>query len=644
MPVPDSPGEEPAVDKGDISADEIFGSDETHLPTTLSDVLRVIREIATAEDPSGLVQVELVPALVRLRVADREEAIRAANQALKVGIGMLRDAVAEVKRAETAAWRASAELEPDSSASQTDRLVHLAQRQYKLGISTDGEPFAVPKDGPFIAKELRTSSDGLRAELVVAYLECHGKVPSSSLLADAMLAVEGLARQEVPTELHLRSVVNRDALWVDLGGPLGLTVKVTPQRWSIESRAPVLFRRTPLTGELPLPTTAAADAPDAALPSAMVGVERLRRLIGLDPHPEMWNLVLGWLVTALRSNIPRPVLALVGEQGSAKTTTARMLVGLVDPSPAAVRSAPRNDRDWHTVAAGSAVVALDNLSGVPDWLSDLICRAVTGEAYPRRRLYTDGDIVVDAYQRSILLTGIDLGALRGDLLDRALVLELPRIAENQRRPQADVMAEYEAARAEIFCGLLSLIAATLRHESNVRLKSLPRMADHARLLAALDEAADTDTLNAYLRNSTDSLARAVDADHVALAVSALITDEGEWRGIATDLLATLDHRRGEDRPPRKWPTTAHHFAGRLRKAAPSLRAAGFKVEDDGYDSGGRRVWSLAHPGRLEISAGKRQQRQSTGEADAPDAASADSPATLYDREEGFQFDEFREDL
>jgi hypothetical protein len=47
---------------------------------------------------------------------------------------------------------------------------------------------------------------------------------------------------------------------------------------------------------------------------------------------------------------------------------------------------------------------LDNLSTVPDWLSDSICRAVTGDGDVRRKLYTDGEHAVFSFRRAVAIT------------------------------------------------------------------------------------------------------------------------------------------------------------------------------------------------------------------------------------------------
>jgi hypothetical protein len=85
-----------------------------------------------------------------------------------------------------------------------------------------------------------------------------------------------------------------------------------------------------------------------------------------------------------------------------------------------------------TAAAGSWVVGVDNLSTIPAWWSDALCRAVTGDGDVRRKLYSDADLTVFASRRVVLLNGIDLGVVRDDLSERLLTIDLHRRRQHHR--------------------------------------------------------------------------------------------------------------------------------------------------------------------------------------------------------------------
>lgn len=454
---------------------------------------------------------------------------------------------------------------------QAGRLVSLAIARYRFGRSDDGSAFAVPTDGPPLARVFRGSASSLRSELAAMFHQEYGQVPSSSAVADALAVLEGKGLDQQPERLHIR-VAERGAVWLDLGHPEGRFAQVTDTGWTIEENPPVLFQRTRLIDPLPEPEHGG-------------DLEELREYLNVDE--EQWLLVRGWLVAALMPSRPQPILILVGRQGSGKSTMARLLVDLVDPSKAPLRSPPRDPTDWAVTAAASYVIALDNCSQLPNWLSDALCRAVTGDGFLRRALYTDDNIAVSAFRRVLIINGIDLGALRGDLLDRAILLEPHPIRPEQRRQDQDLATRWRAARGLILGGLLDLVARTRRQLPEVHLTSMPRMADHAQALAALDKASGTSGLRTYLRASTRALEDAIEGHPVAAAVERLMTDRETWGpGTATDLLAELTSR--EQPKDKDWPTKGQQLSGELRRAAQLLEEAGIQIESGLRHGGGHR--------------------------------------------------------
>src|SRR5262249_30479010 len=101
------------------------------------------------------------------------------------------------------------------------------------------------------------------------------------------------------------------------------------------------------------------------------------------------------------------------------------------PERAPVRALPRDEREVFIAASNGHVLAFDNLSGLPPWLSDALCRLTSGGAFSARRLFTDQDEMLFAAARPIILNGIEEVITRPDLADRAILLMLAPIAERQ---------------------------------------------------------------------------------------------------------------------------------------------------------------------------------------------------------------------
>jgi len=466
---------------------------------------------------------------------------------------------------------------PASGQTQAHQLVTLANSRYTFGVDDEGEPFAVPRSGPYWARQLHGGGHNLKAELAAAFLHDMGKVPSAGKLIDAMTVLEGQARNAEPTRLHLRVAPTDSGLLLDLGHADGTVVEVTDRGWgTYQPTDGPLFRRTKLTAALPAP-------------AACGDLEPLWRLLNVTERDQ--PLLLGWLVAALLPDIPHPIALLTGEQGTGKTTAGRLLISLIDPSAAPLRTGPRDEHGWGVAAAASWLVGIDNLSSISPWLSDAMCRAVTGEGVVSRALYTNADVHLLAFRRVLLLTSIDPGALRGDLAERLVSIDLERIRPDCRRTDQELAAEFDRAHPAILAGLLELTAQVLAALPQVRgnLPGLPRMADFAEVLAALDVVRGTDSLGDYLRGAERVSRDVLDNDPVGAAVGALLALRSSWRGSYALLLDELTRLRPVSAIGRAWPATSNQLAARLRSMAPALRANGIGVEVK-RSNGDRSVW------------------------------------------------------
>jgi hypothetical protein len=405
-----------------------------------------------------------------------------------------------------------------------------------------------------------------------------------------------------PTTVSLRAHRHADgtAVSIDLGDESGAAVTVTAAGWAATAESPVLFRRT--TQTMPMPTPVRPE-------SRGDGLARMRRLVHL-PEPS-WQLLVCWMVASFLHDIPRPILCLTGEQGTAKTSTARLIVDLVDPAAAVTGSPPRDTRSWLSAAKSRHVVCVDNVSAISETWSDALCRIVTGEAAAERALYSDDDVVIHRLQRAVIVTAIDVGSLKGDLAGRWLAIALDVIPPSARREEAELLAAWTDVRPYALADLLDLLSAVLGAMPTVRMAERPRLADYARVAAALDQVTGWATLPDFVARLDAAQAEVAAGDVFATAVIAWIGDGGEWSGTAAELATVVP---APDPRPRDWPTTPQAIGNRLRRVAPALRASGLTVETRLPDARGRsRVIHLAAPGvtsRSGTDAGKRGKRGS----------------------------------
>ncbi|WP_239148894.1 ATP-binding protein [Streptomyces sp. SID12501] len=444
------------------------------------------------------------------------------------------------------------------------RIVAMAREEYTFVMSSDGRPYAVALDGPNLALPLRGRA-GLRQRLARRFADSYpGEVASQSALADAMTVMEGIAEDGDPVAVHLR--VGRapaGAIVVDLGTADGRAVEVAPTGWNVVDRSPVLFRRSGAMAPMPPPVLDGD------------GLAKLYALLNMDESA--FHQLVAWLVAAWIPDIPHPILTCKGEQGTGKSKAAQMFINLIDPSPAAKRSQPRDPQEWNTQAFSSWALCLDNVSTITPWLSDTLCKAVTGDGVVSRALYTDDDVVVLTFRRVLAMTTIDAGALAGDLAERLLMLDLQLIDAERRRSEEELDATFAAVRPSVLGALFDVLACVLAVLPSVRLESMPRMADFARVLAAVDQTQGWNTLGDYLATSANVATDALEGDPFAVAIGRLVDQAGTWQGTAAQLLEALP-LPGGIRPP-NWPKDATRASGRVKRLAPLLRSTGITVDD-----------------------------------------------------------------
>jgi hypothetical protein len=517
----------------------------------------------TATEPGAPFALDALVGLATLKKDDRAafEALRAQLKSAGCRMTALDEAIAE-ENVETGGCRAK----------QADILIELAQST-ELFHAPDGTGFAdLDINGHRETWPIRAK--GFRRWLARRFFEATQGAPSTQALQSALNVIEAKAHFDGPERLvHVRVGSLGDRLYLDLGDEKWRAVEIDASGWRVVENPPVRFRRAAGILSLPRPVPGGS-------------VETLRSFLNVKTDAD-FVLAVAWLLACLRDRGPYPVMVLSGEQGSAKSTFSRMLRALLDPNTAPLRALPREDRDLFIAASNGHVLTFDNVSGLPAWLSDTLCRLATGGGFAVRQLYTDQDEVLFDAARPVILNGIEDVVTRPDLADRSINLTLEPISEARRRPEAELWAAFEAARPRILGALLDLVARGLKFLPETHLPKLPRLADFALWATACQTAVwPAGTFwSAYCGNRDEAVDGVIDADPIAAAVRDLMGGRTEWTGTASDLLGVLANIAGERLASAKtWPNGPRALAGRLRRAATFLRNVGIEV---GFKKEGR---------------------------------------------------------
>jgi hypothetical protein len=454
-----------------------------------------------------------------------------------------------------------------TAGSQADVIVALAHgSDIELWGSTSDEPYiTIPTGGH--CEHHKLSTRGARDWLAHLHYQVRRKLPSAQAVQDALAVLRAEALWEGDRhEVHVRHAgVGDDAVYLDLGDRDWRVVEITAGGWRIIADPPVRFRRP--RGMLPL-----------IEPVRGGSLQGLKDLLNVED--DTWTLVMGFLVGAMAPRGPYPVLGLHGEEGTAKSSAAALLRSVTDPNVAPLRSEPRDVRDLMVAASNGRVIAFDNVSHLPTWLSDALCRLATGGGFSTRELYSDGDEVIFNAKRPVILTAVTEVATRGDLVSRSLLANLRPIDAEKVMLEEEVDASWQKAQPAVLGALLDATVCALRRKHEVRPKRLPRLADHARWVTAAEPALgwkDDHYLSVFDRARIEGVETVLESSQIFDPVKKVAASGFE--GSATDLLAQLSGHVDEKVTRRKdWPTSPRALSGELRRLAPSLRRIGISID------------------------------------------------------------------
>lgn len=294
-----------------------------------------------------------------------------------------------------------------------------------------------------------------------------------------------------------------------------------------------------------------------------------------------------WLMASFFSEIcpARPLLVLIGEKGSGKSVSLRVLLRLMFGPTAELSGVPDKPDGFTVAAAGAHLLVLDNLDDFTGWLRDKLARISTGAQDEMRRLYTTHEVQRVKYRCWLAMTARTPDTLRrDDLADRLLLLPVTRIGDAGRLRETDLFDQAEAARNNWWGDVLTTLnrmVAEIRAGGLYGPSSL-RMADFEALARVLAKTENKDGVwtafvDGLKRGQADFL---LDGDLIVDGLETWLENPlNRGRAVtARELHAELTVVLFQDtRPPRDWPSSVKSFGKRLATMRRELQAF-FAVE------------------------------------------------------------------
>lgn len=240
--------------------------------------------------------------------------------------------------------------------------------------------------------------------------------------AETVTSVQSLARAHSSDvrEVHLRVARIGETVYVDLCDVEDNVAKITSEGASLvgdDEWCPT-FRRSK---QMPL----SADLTGT--------IDDVRSMINLDD--DQFVLFMACAVKMYFPDSPSPIVNLIGEYGSGKTSATIVMRTLIDPVPAMVAYGETSKPDdllircWH-----NGVLTLENMSNLTK-ISDLLCGVCTGMGFEVRQLFSNGDLFTLWVRRPVIVNGIDPTKYASDLISRMIEIELQRPEKRIRETQ-----------------------------------------------------------------------------------------------------------------------------------------------------------------------------------------------------------------
>ena len=365
----------------------------------------------------------------------------------------------------------------------------------------------------------------------------------------------------------------KELLWYDLGSS---AVRIASDGWEVEENPPILFKRylhqlnqvTPEKG-------GDFGLIDDFLPVAEGSDESL--------------LIKVWILACLSPDRPRPIQDLAGPQGSGKSTVARLEKLILDPSRVSTVRRLNDHKDLQQQLAQTWALFVDNLSGIGADTSDFLAAAVSGDAVYTRKLYTNDEAHIFAYQRVLCLNGISHTAERPDLLERTLMIGLQGLNEDSRQDEDAYWSAVNEVLPSIMGGAFDILSRAIGLLPEVNLKSRSRtdfrMKDFAKWGFAIAEAAGWGGdrfLDAYAGNMAIQQDEAIAASLVAQCILVFMSDKDEWQDTPTEFKKELDEIAKDlfnielVSKLEGWPKDVTRLSNELTQLAPILKAKGIE--------------------------------------------------------------------
>ncbi|HEY6536190.1 MAG TPA: hypothetical protein VIY08_10430 [Candidatus Nitrosocosmicus sp.] len=227
------------------------------------------------------------------------------------------------------------------------------------------------------------------------------------------------------------------------------------------------------------------------------------------------------LISYFIPEISHIVLIIHGGKRSAKSTFQLLLKNIVDPAKPTLLTVHDNLSEFIQQISHNYLATYDNMKYVPKWLSDEVCKAVTGIGQTKRMLYTNDEDKIFEYKHCLNFNGINVAFSEPDVLDRSIIIELEEIDDENRRTEEKILNDFNALRPKLLGFIFDTLAKAITIKPSINIKKLPRMADFAIWGEAISRSLgykENEFLEAYYNNIGFQNNEVIESNPLAFAI------------------------------------------------------------------------------------------------------------------------------
>lgn len=410
--------------------------------------------------------------------------------------------------------------------------------------------------------------------LLDEFFKARGTFPSQSDTTSSIGHADFLAQQQPSIgNVFFRFGFANNNHYIDMCNDADEVIEISNSNWNILQKSPVYFREFETQRALPTPSKNG----DAFGIFNYLNIEQEEDKI----------LLLPTLCTFPLANITKPIIGLLGDQDSGKTTTARMIRRLLDPSDPAENDFHPTKQNLCLVFYHNAVPLFDNLSAISQTVSDMFCRAYSGTGFQSRKLYTDYALISFSYKRSFIFTAINPPTEAKDFNARTITIQLSQIAGSCQIGDEKLFEQFDQDMPNILGGMLDVLVEAKRIAPGLNLPWKPRWADAFQYAAAAAEVLGYGA-NRYLKACRDNIAARTTQGPSQVAahskqepaleaiLSLMSAQRGKFEGTTSNLLTAIAPHCPSNLGPaaaKNWPDSPEKLGIALRRIKAALEEA-----------------------------------------------------------------------